>query len=143
MLEVSERMFWGSKGAFTSKELTKEVHKLHYHGALVDNLVSSVWIKLTPPKVEFFMWLALLGKLNTKDLLLKKGILPPQENSCSFCASHTEDLTHLLVLCPMSWHIWVTLARDLGVAIAQPANFRLFYERWVFQRFKNQMRRKL
>ena len=75
--EVSDQVFWGSKGAFASKDLTKKVNKLYFQGALVDNLVSFVWMKLTPPKVEFCMWLALLGKLNTKDLLLHKGVLPP------------------------------------------------------------------
>ena len=100
-------------------------------------------MNLTPSKVEFFMWLALLGNLSTKDMLLKKGVLPVQENSYTFCQCSSEDLSHLLVLCLISWHIWTSLASDLGHVISRPESFRTFYEMWISIRFKNQTRRKL
>jgi len=50
-----------------------------------------------PPQVEFILWLALLGKLHTKELMARKGILLANAISCSFCSSHIEDLDHLLL----------------------------------------------
>ena len=59
------------------------------------------------------------------------------------CQSSSEDVSHLLVLCPVSWHIWTSLASDLGHVIYGPESFRTFYESWISIRFKNQTRRKL
>ena len=71
----------------------------------MDNLVCTVWKKIAPLKVEFMLWLALLGKLNTRDLLAKKGILPEQDNLCPFCAVQPETIDHILLQCQTSWSI--------------------------------------
>jgi len=62
-------------------------------------------MNLAPPKVEFFMWLAMLEKLNTKELLCKKGVLKEDQKSCTFCADEAESLNHALLACPISWSI--------------------------------------
>uniref|UniRef100_A0A7C9F570 Reverse transcriptase zinc-binding domain-containing protein n=2 Tax=Opuntia streptacantha TaxID=393608 RepID=A0A7C9F570_OPUST len=93
----------------------------------VESLVCSVWLNLVPPKVEFFMWLVLLGKLNTKEMLCKKGVLSVNQTSCSFCSSHTESLDHVLLNCPFSWRVWCSTAADLGQQLVYHTTFKQFY----------------
>ena len=70
---------WCKKKEFSTKKLLHRVDKVMRQTAEVDCLVSSVWINLAPPKVEFFVWLALLGKLNTKHMLLRKGVISDRD----------------------------------------------------------------
>ena len=134
---------WGTKGTFAVKELISKANSLSNEEAGIDNLVCTVWKNLAPPKVEFMLWLALLGKLNTRDMLVKKGILASQENVCSFCRAQPEDIDHLLLQCQVSWNIWCTIAGDLGVQICTHNNFRQFYEEWMSKRVPNPARKRL
>jgi len=93
----------------------------------VESLVCSVWLNLVPPKVEFFMWLTLLEKLNTKEMLCKKGVLSVNQTSCTFCSSHTESLDHVLLNCPFSWRVWCSIVDDLGQKLAYHTTFKQFY----------------
>ena len=111
--------------------------------AIVDSLVCTVWKNIAPPKVEFMLWLASLGKLNTRDLLAKKGILQYQANLCSFCSVQLENLDRLLLHCQVSWKVWCTVAEDLGVQIVRQHSFRQFYEVWMAKGFHNPVRKKL
>lgn len=122
----------GSKHIFSPKHFSRKVYKDRYWRASVDNLVASVWTGLIPPKVEFFMWLAFVGKLNTKDLLLKKGVMQVQENRCTFCSDSPKEVSHLLVLCLVAWHTWINLASDHGTTILSLESFRMFYETWIY-----------
>jgi len=74
----------GSKVEFTTKDFMKKANNVIYQEATIDNLITSMWVHLTSPTVEFFMWLALLGELNTKDLLHRKGILPVVSTNAAF-----------------------------------------------------------
>lgn len=62
------------------------------------------WRELTlnnaaTPKVRFILWLALHGKLATKDRLHKFGVEVDQ--ICVFCQQSPENLEHLLFSCPV------------------------------------------
>jgi len=120
-----------------------EANKLRRGDATVDNLVCTVWKKIAPPKVEFMLWLALLGKLNTWDLLAKKGILTEQDNLCPFCAVQLETTDHILLQCQTSWSIWGKMADDLGIQIDRQMNFRQFYAEWMAKGCHNPTRKKL
>ena len=89
--------------------------------------------ELAPPKVEFFLWLALLGKLNTKEMLWRKGILQENQLDCSLCEElpAVENLDHLFVHCPFTWSIWEKIAAELGQAITQSVNFTNHFEEWL------------
>ena len=100
-------------------------------------------MNLAPPKVEFFMWLALLGKLNTKELLWKKGLLQEDQLKCPFCLAQTENLNHILMSCPISWTIWCTIAKDLDQLLSMPGNFRQHFEEWMKRQWRNTVIKKL
>ena len=105
-------------------------------------MVCTVWRKLAPPKVELMMWLALLGRLNTKDLLYRKGILSMEANTCSFCGTSVESLDHLLVSCQVSWQIWCVLSSELRNPIIIPGTLRQMYDIWMNQRIPGRIRKK-
>uniref|UniRef100_A0A7C8ZT10 Reverse transcriptase zinc-binding domain-containing protein n=1 Tax=Opuntia streptacantha TaxID=393608 RepID=A0A7C8ZT10_OPUST len=117
-------------------------NKLMKAEAVVDSLVCTVWKNIAPPKVEFMLWLALLGKLNTRDLLVKNGVLPSHENMCSFCSQQSEDFNHLLLKCQYSWSIWCSFAAEFGVLMTEQQrqqDFRQFYEWWLTKNFHSQL----
>uniref|UniRef100_A0A7C9DGK8 Reverse transcriptase zinc-binding domain-containing protein n=1 Tax=Opuntia streptacantha TaxID=393608 RepID=A0A7C9DGK8_OPUST len=98
----------------------------------VDDLASTVWMNIAPPRVEFMVWLALLGKLHTKDMLVKKRIILEECNLCSFCSMHTETCDHLLMHCSVAWQVWSEIANDLGLRqMLQQQSFRRMYEWWI------------
>ena len=77
-------------------------------------MVGSVWQNIVPPKVEFMVWLALLRKLNTKDMLVRKKMLMDDLNYCTFGIAYKEDIDHVLLTCPISWRLWLKIAHDRG-----------------------------
>ena len=109
----------------------------------VDTLACTVWLNLAPPKVEFFPWLALLGKLNTKDMLFKKWILQKGQNVCTFCSLDTESLDHILMACSFSWRIWCCIANELGQHLLRPVTFRQFYKNLLALPWRNSISKKL
>jgi len=117
-----DTLYWKGKKEFSAKILQQLLHM--EVEVEVESLVCSVWMNLVPPKVEFFMWLTLLGKINTKELLCKKGILLDCQTLCTFCSAHTENLDHVLLNCSFSWRVWCSIADDLGQNLASHATFK-------------------
>ena len=109
----------------------------------VDSMVCSVWMNLTPPKVEFFMWLTLLGKLNTKEMLYKKGVLSVNQTSCTFCSAQSESLDHVLLQCPFSWKVWSSIADDLGQKLVLHTTFKQFYNACLSVQWRSKCLKKL
>jgi len=106
----NDQLLWCGKPSFCTRSLVTEALRISLSNVAVDNLVSTVWKNIAPPKVEFMVWLALLGKLHTKELLLRKGLRTSDDILCCFCSTHIETSDHLLVCCQISWHIWSMIA---------------------------------
>jgi len=109
-----DQITWDAGKNFTVRSLYSKAANQIERGGDVDRIVCSVWQKLVPPKVELMVWLALLGKLNTKDNLLRKGIIPAALNKCTFCQVHAEDIDHLLVTCSVTSAVWQNIVDELG-----------------------------
>ena len=138
-----DRAQWGVCGKFSVKNLLEKANKLAKESAEVDTLVCTVWRGIAPPKVELMLWLALLERLNTKSMLVKKTIISNQENFCSFCTQQEEDIDHLLLNCQVSWTIWCHIALDFGVQVSRHQRFRGFYEWWMSKTLPNRTHKKL
>jgi len=134
---VNDQALWKGKESFSTKALIAEANTLNRGSVAVDNLASTVWMKIAPPKVEFMTWLALLGKLNTRDLLQRKGIITAEVNTCTFCAAYQETGDHLLMGCVNSWRVWENIAEELGISIEAKQTYREFYEWWMSRRVQN------
>ena len=61
-----------------------------------------VWEDWSLPKYRFILWLAVLGKLRTRDRLQFLHIDP----SCVFCRQEDESHQHLFFLCGWSCNLW-------------------------------------
>ncbi|XP_058783389.1 uncharacterized protein LOC131658071 [Vicia villosa] len=55
------------------------------------------------PRTNFILWLTLLGRLSTKDRLVRFGLI--QDTNCCFCQQR-ETLQHLFFVCEFSSKIW-------------------------------------
>ena len=122
-----DTILWQNKNIFSVKELQRSVSKV----VEVDNIVCTVWKKLAPPKVEFFMWLALLGKLSTRQRLYEKGMLQEDQTSCPLCAVHPESLDHILLSCSFSQQIWLSISAEFGQNLIAAATFKEHYRNWM------------
>jgi len=115
---MRDNVTWGDNGSFSVRSLYSKAATIKENGVNVDRLICAVWQKLAPPKVELMVWLALLGKLNTKERLARKGMIQAELNTCIFCNDHSEDVHHLLLMCQVSWNLWNSIATDLGQTLA-------------------------
>ena len=61
-----------------------------------------IWIKNSIPKLAFCLWLAVLGRLGTKD----RGFNSEINHICVLCNSQEEDYNHLFFKCTVSDIIW-------------------------------------
>lgn len=66
----------------------------------------------TSPKHIFILWLALLGKMRTKDRLISWGL--DIAASCILCNNQPESLEHLYFDCYYSKEVWKRLLHWLG-----------------------------
>ena len=139
----NDQLLWCGKPSFCTRSMVTEAVRISLSNVAVDNLVSTVWKNIAPPKVEFMVWLALLGKLNTKELLMRKGLRTPDDTLCCFCSTHTETSDHLLVCCQISWHIWSIIAADLGIRLEAQQSLRQLYEWWMARYTPNKIKKKL
>jgi hypothetical protein len=65
---------------------------LRYYGIRIFGTLSLL------KKCKIFAWLALHDKLNTRERLSRRGIVP--ELICPFGCTTDENLSHLLFICP-------------------------------------------
>jgi len=122
-----DTILWQGKNTFSVKEFQRSVSKV----IEVDNIVCTVWKKLAPPKVEFFMWLALLGKLSTRQRLFEKGLLQEDQVYCPLCALYPESLDHILLSCSFSQQVWLSISTELGQSLIAAATFKEHYKNWM------------
>lgn len=92
------------KGVFSVKSFNVELAKNDINGP--QRLIQGLWRNLVPYRIEIFSWLALLGKLNTKEKLVRLGILEPPDGLCTLCTNVIESCDHIFIHCPMASNIW-------------------------------------
>lgn len=68
--------------------------------------IMGIWAGLVPHKIKIFVWLALMGKINTRDRLASVGIIQRDCNVCPLCLQDPESAEHLLLHCSVSSQIW-------------------------------------
>ena len=66
-----------------------------------------IWENSAPPRVQFFGWLVVNGRVKTGELLIKRGILLNIDDGlCCFCKSNLEDIDHMFLHCDRVWWVW-------------------------------------
>ncbi|KAL3628266.1 hypothetical protein CASFOL_027312 [Castilleja foliolosa] len=74
--------------------------------------VKEVWNNFITPKHAFCLWLAIKGKLLTKDRLSFLSI----DKHCVLCNRVDESATHLFFSCPFSMRVWECIRDWLGIS---------------------------
>ena len=77
--------------------------------ALVPPPFRWLWKNCCQKKHKVFFWLLLKDRLNTWDLLRRKG-MELQSHNCVLCLQHSDEtLEHIFLLCPMAVQFWSSL----------------------------------
>ncbi|XP_010675656.2 uncharacterized protein LOC104891638 [Beta vulgaris subsp. vulgaris] len=115
-------------GVFSVKSFKNEMAK----SSLVHNPLPSIgiWKGLVPLRIEIFVWFAIHGKLNTRDKLVRLGIIPADNIFCAFCGEVAEDSNHLFTHCSFSREIWSWWLGMWGTYWAFPFNLRDSFLQW-------------
>jgi hypothetical protein len=72
-----------------------------------DPMSDFIWGNCSPPRVQFFMWLASKGRLQCRANLFKKRIVTTQ--ACEVCQGMEETTDHILLYCPFARGFWNAL----------------------------------
>ncbi|KAG2307373.1 hypothetical protein Bca52824_027121 [Brassica carinata] len=76
---------------------------------------SMIWFREEIPRCSFVTWLAIQGRLPTRDRLLRWGMTVP--NTCPLCSSGIESHSHLFFGCSYASGLW---SRLCGQHISAP-----------------------
>ncbi|XP_028115045.1 uncharacterized protein LOC114312955 [Camellia sinensis] len=106
-------------------------------------MAASIWNNFAPPKVQFFGWLAWLGKVKTSYFLHRIGILTGNVNlGCVFCHIEVESVEHILLHCPFVWRLWSDIICWWGLQWVIPGSVHGLLEWWsgcVMQRLEKKI----
>ncbi|GAB2301355.1 hypothetical protein Dimus_038967 [Dionaea muscipula] len=72
-----------------------------------------VWAPVMTPRISYFLWLALLGRIQTKDRWKGDAV----ERTCPLCSIHHESLHHIFFSCEKHSLVWHKLCCWLGVSL--------------------------
>ena len=81
----------------------------------LDAKAKFIWSSSTPPRVQFFGWLLISDKIQSRVNLQKWKVL--EEATCELCQHQPETSLHLLFWCPATANFW----RRLGFLV--PSDF--------------------
>lgn len=70
-----------------------------------------IWRRYIPPKLSFILWLALSGRLNTKD----RWVRETEDMQCAFCKRSAEIASHLFFSCTFVSSIWSRVRSWLNI----------------------------
>lgn len=126
--ERADRLQWvaSSAGQFSVSSLYS---MLETSGSC--SITKIIWNNLSPPKAQFFGWLAWKGRLKTSYFLQRIGVLGPGASvSCQFCQFEDEVVSHLLLWCPFAWRVWSCVMDWWGLRWAMPQNVEDLLRWW-------------
>uniref|UniRef100_A0ACD5XLI3 Uncharacterized protein n=1 Tax=Avena sativa TaxID=4498 RepID=A0ACD5XLI3_AVESA len=72
-----------------------------------------VWTNWAPSKVQFFAWLLVQARVQSRSALVKKNILWTEDGFCPCCAHPSEDANHLFFGCPLVKRFWAAIGCTL------------------------------
>ncbi|OVA00064.1 Reverse transcriptase zinc-binding domain [Macleaya cordata] len=87
-----------------------------------------VWKQEWPPKIAFFLWLAIHNRILTLDNMERRGYM--FVNRCFMCRKELESVSHLLLYCDFSYALWSYFWGELNVAVIIPGSLQALFEGW-------------
>ncbi|CAI0428536.1 unnamed protein product, partial [Linum tenue] len=116
------RLVWslGNSASFTVCSLYRNLSKMKFQGVL-NFPVLSVWRKVVPLKVNFFIWCAFHAKILTIDNLKRRGFA--LANRCLLCGASEESIDHLFVDCAFTREVWSELGSRCRLNVSPACSF--------------------
>jgi hypothetical protein len=94
---------WGSKFS------TSKLYRVLIGDHIIPNPILDIWKTCVVPRQKFFSWLLLNGKLNSKEMMLKKKNYV-EFSECILCDTNIlESIVHLFFECSFSQSFWWAL----------------------------------
>ncbi|PNT62408.1 hypothetical protein BRADI_4g02793v3 [Brachypodium distachyon] len=91
---------WSSSGSYSATS----AYKVQFVGSFPPFATAKIWKAHAEPKVRFFAWTVLHGKILTADNLAIRGW--PHSPFCSLCQTHLETIAHLCHECSFTAEEW-------------------------------------
>jgi hypothetical protein len=88
----------------------------------------SVWKSKAPPRVAFFVWLAVHSKILTLDNLGRRGLVVV--NRCWLCEMDGESVDHLLIHCAVARDLWNAFFARFGLCWVMPRTVKELLASW-------------
>lgn len=129
-VDTKDSLIWmpHKSGLFSVKSICSELDKSL--NSEESPAIKGLWRGLVPPRIEIFMWLALLGRINTKSKLAGIGIIPQEDSLCVLCQAELETHNHLLLHCEFSQKIWSWWLQTWNLSWVFPLNLRDAFTQW-------------
>ena len=117
---------WGldPSGVFTVSSLRSHIDSL----MLPEGVSATRWLRFVPIKVNVLVWRLGLGRLPTRDNLVRKGV---DLNSmlCPSCSGVVESIAHVFFECDVANEVWRGVGIWIGDTTFQPHNMGDIYNR--------------
>ncbi|XP_050211520.1 uncharacterized protein LOC126661702 [Mercurialis annua] len=88
-----------------------------------------VWKSTAPPRVKFFIWLALHNRVPSLDFLVRRTIITMDNSLCSLC-NVVETQAHILIHCDFARSIWNGILQKIDLTWIFPGTFEDFMIQW-------------
>ncbi|XP_072084393.1 uncharacterized protein [Arachis hypogaea] len=94
------------------------------------SFTSSLWKGFVPPKIELFGWFVLVGRVNTKERLIKLGVNIQSDTTCVLCTKEIKSAEHLFLQCEVTWQVWCNCVRSFRREWVIPGTVKDLFESW-------------
>lgn len=105
---------WSADGTYSASS----TYRAFFHGLSSLLGAKELWRARVPPKLKFFFWLALHGRLWTAERRRRHGL--QDSDTCALCDQDVESITHLVLGCVFSRELWFLLLSPLGLLPLMP-----------------------
>jgi len=95
------------------------------------SLVDDVWHKQIPSKVSLFAWRLFCNRLPTKDNLVHRRVVQPDNAACASGCGHLESAKHLFLDCNIFSSLWYQVWLWLGISSVNPGDIRHHYHQFT------------
>jgi hypothetical protein len=116
---------WSATGNYTASS----AYRAFFIGMASLPGAQLIWKAIVPPKVKFFFWLALHGRLWTAERRRRHGL--QQDGTCVLCDQSEETTNHLLCSCTVTRELWVRLLSPAGFLHLAPLQGSTLVDWWL------------
>lgn len=116
---------WTADGEYSSSS----AYRAFFNGSTSMLGAREVWQASVPPKVKFFLWIALHGRVWTAERCRRHGL--QQNTDCALCDQADESSDHLFCSCVFTREVWHRVLTLLGIPHLCPVGDRPLDVWWM------------